>query len=192
MNPTKDKILSVIVAHIKKGCNLESITLSMIASEADIGKSTLYEHFDNKEEMISETYKYLLADYESVLMKELTCNTFKDCLIEQMKKILEVMEDAITIMDAIMNHHRNFIDAPANMEVIITDIKKKMDDRFRLIFKKGYQENIFKNQSVYVGNIIQALISGLLFQYVNGDMKIKEEDLLLLIYDKIVLVLKDK
>jgi AcrR family transcriptional regulator len=60
MISTKNKILNAVVSHIKDGDNPKQITISMIAAEAEIGKSTVYEHFSSKEDMVSETYFYLL------------------------------------------------------------------------------------------------------------------------------------
>ncbi len=41
MSQTKDKIIHVLVDHIKQGNNLNDISLAQIAHAADIGKSTV-------------------------------------------------------------------------------------------------------------------------------------------------------
>ena len=100
---TKDKILEVVVDFIKSRTPIESITLSKVAKQADIGKSTVYEHFSNKEEMIKETYQFLLDEYSKILFEDISETTFKEALFKQLNHILIVMKEATVIRDAIWN-----------------------------------------------------------------------------------------
>ena len=193
MMSTKDKILSAVVAHIKDGDNLKQITISMIASEANIGKSTVYEHFSSKEDMVSETYFYLLKHYEDILMSDIENMDFRYAFIEQIKKILFVMKDAKIIMNEIMNFDQaSFIEQGKNIEACAMEIRDKMEKRFESIIRVGVIEGIItpKTPKPYLGNVIQAIISGLLFQYVNEAMDIEEDALCDLIYDHVLLLIK--
>ncbi len=193
MMSTKDKILSAVIAHIKEGDNLEQITISKIAAEAEIGKSTVYEHFSSKEDMVSETYTYLLNYYENILMSDIQDMSFKNAFIEQINKILFVMKDAKIIMNAIMNFDQEaFIHQGKHMEMHATEIRDKMKDRFTSIFKLGIIEGILepKVPKPYTGHVVQALISGLLFQYVNEAIDIEESALCELIYDQALEIVK--
>ncbi len=68
-----------------------------------------------------------------------------------------------------------------------------MEQRFANIMYLGAVEGIFpyqrsKKETPYV---IRALISGLMFQFINGEMEMNEQELLELIYKEIVRVIKD-
>ena len=54
----KEKIIMVTLELACKN-GLRSLSMSQIAEKAGINKSSLYSHFSSKEEIISETYKYL-------------------------------------------------------------------------------------------------------------------------------------
>jgi AcrR family transcriptional regulator len=193
MMSTKDKILSAVIAHIKEGDSLEQITISKIAAEAEIGKSTVYEHFNSKEDMVSETYSYLLNYYENILMSDIQKMDFKTAFIEQIEKILFVMKDAKIIMTAIMNFDQeSFIHQGKQMEIQAAEIRDKMKDRFTSIFKLGIIEGIIepKVPKPYTGHVVQALISGLLFQYTNEAIEIKENELYELIYEQAIEIVK--
>jgi len=193
MMSTKDKILSAVIAHIKEGDSLEQITISKIAAEAEIGKSTVYEHFNSKEEMVSETYSYLLNYYENILTSDIQKTNLKTAFIEQIEKILFVMKDAKIIMNAIMNFDQeSFIHQGKQMEIQAAEIRDKMKDRFTSIFKLGVIEGIIepKVPKPYTGHVVQALISGLLFQYVNEAIEIKENELYELIYEQAIEIVK--
>jgi AcrR family transcriptional regulator len=193
MQTTKDKILNIVISHIKSGSNLKSVSLAQIASEAEIGKSTVYEYFKSKEELISETYLYLLKHYESILTSDIEQMDFKGAFIEQIKKILIVMKDARTIMDAIMNHQQgSFVGFGKNIETCIHRIQKQMEERFESIIKLGLIEGVieYRDPKPYIKNVIQAVISGLLYQYVNLEMHIKEDELFELVYDQVLVLIR--
>lgn len=193
MMSTKDKILSAVITHIKEGDNLEQITISKIAAEAEIGKSTVYEHFSSKEDMVSETYIYLLKYYETILMSNIQNMSFKNAFFEQIEKILFVMKDAKIIMNAIMNFDQeSFIHQGKQLEENAAGIRDKMKDRFSSIFRLGIIEGIIepKVPKPYTGHVVQALISGLLFQYVNEAIDIDEKELYELIYEQTLEIVK--
>ncbi|TNF07229.1 MAG: TetR/AcrR family transcriptional regulator [Bacillota bacterium] len=194
MSTTKERILSAVIEYIKDDTNLESITLSKIAEKAQIGKSTVYEHFSSKEELIIDTYQYLLEHYRSILTKDLSGLSFKEQFIEQVKNILSVMLDAKTIIDGIMNNKDTLVSIGKTVEEKVLCIQKEMEDRFLSIFKKGVEEGTIPLQphKPYQSNVIQAIISGLLYQYANGMIKLDKDSLYELIYDTVLLVIKTR
>ncbi|MDO9628698.1 MAG: TetR/AcrR family transcriptional regulator [Acholeplasmataceae bacterium] len=193
MQSTKEKILSVLISYIKDGVNLDNISLSTIAAEAEIGKSTLYEHFSSKEDMICETYKYLLSQYESILTSDIESMDFKGAFIEQIQKILTVMKDAKVLMDAIMNsHHEAFMKFDQSIPHHMKHIQEQMDKRFAGIIYLGIVEGTLeqKEPKPYIKNVIQAVVSGLLYQYVNKEIEISEDDLCELVFAHVLQLLK--
>ncbi len=195
MLTTKDKILSVMIDHIKKETDIKNMSLSQIAIEAEIGKSTVYEHFTSKEDLILETYMFLLKHYEKILTSDIEKMDFKGAFIEQISKITFVMKDAKMIMNAIMNNHQQaFPSFSKEIDLCVKNIQHVMDKRFESIIYLGVVEGILtmKTPKPYTKHVIQALISGLLFQYVNGEIEIDEMDLYELIFNQTVLVINQK
>jgi len=189
MSTTKDKLIHVLVSHIKAGANLNDLSLSQIATEAEIGKSTVYEHFSSKEAMISDTYAYLLRSYEAILLEPVSQITFKAAFIEQLERILTVMKDAKVIMDAIMN---NTFDQIPNLkpehQSLIENIQISMGKRFEQIIKMAVDSNEIDVTKVkpYSKHIIQALISGVLLQYVKNEIDMSEHDICEVIYEQVL------
>ncbi|MFA7376999.1 MAG: TetR/AcrR family transcriptional regulator [Acholeplasmataceae bacterium] len=179
MIQTKDKIIEVVVNHIKDGSNLSELSLNQIAKEARIGKSTVYEYFKSKDEMISNTYLYLLDTYEGILLTDLIEGDFNEQMRFQLSLILKVMRDAKQLMDAIMNQSIKEVPFLSRVhEERIKVIQVNMTDRFNQIFEKGMLENqimVPKKEHKYV---VQALISGLILQQANNDMKMNDEEAL--------------
>lgn len=189
MSQTKDKIIQVLVEHIKQGTNLNEISLSKVAQEAEIGKSTVYEHFKNKEEMISSTYAYLLHKYQQILLEPIVMASFKQAFIAQIKRILCVMSDAKSIMDAIMNTQLDGIPSLSlEHQKLMENIQEQMNLRFTDIMTLGIKSNEIQVQNItpFTKNIIQALISGLLLQYVKGEMDLNDDGICELVFNQVL------
>ncbi len=193
MQTAKEKLLHTLINYIKNGEDLESISLSKIAQDAEIGKSTVYEYFESKEQMIVETYKHLLKHYESILLQDLQHMDFRGALFEELGHTLFVMKDARLLMEAIMkspNHQELRIDQ--SLKEDITKIQVAMEQRFANIMYLGAVEGIYpyreqKKERIYV---TRAIITGLMFQFINDEMELSESELLELIYQELIRVLK--
>ena len=53
---TKDKILDCTIEMLKAG-DMDTLSMSKIAAKAEIGKSTIYEYFPSKEELVKDALK---------------------------------------------------------------------------------------------------------------------------------------
>ena len=189
MSSTKDKIIQVLVEHIKQGSNLNDLSLSKIAHEAEIGKSTVYEHFKSKEDMISSTYAYLLNQYKSILLEPIEMVDFKSSFKAQILRILFVMRDAKNIMDAIMDIQLDGIPSlKQEHQTLMENIQIEMNARFIEIMKLGIQSGEFDptKMNPYAKYIIQSLISGLLLSYLKEDMGLSEDGITDLIYNQVL------
>lgn len=189
MQLAKDKLLSVLVSYIKEGKDLEDIALSTIAKNAEIGKSTVYEYFSSKEEMIEETYRFLLKHYENILLADLKLMSFEAAFKEEIKRSLFVMKDAQALMEAIMKHpSTKMMRLNHELKDEIEHIQYQMQQRFESIMKIGVIEGKIpaKTPDPHKRYVIQALISGLMFQYVNHEMNLGEDELIELIYHEVL------
>jgi len=186
---TKDKIIETMIDFIKEDKDISQVSLSEIAKKAEIGKSTVYEYFSNKDELVSDTYMFMFNYYENLLTQPLKSTQFRDAFIEQVKMILDAMKDAKNIIETIMNkHHQINYPNQSTFDDKLDEIKSKMEERFLSIFKMGVEQQIITppfKQDKTRGYVIQALINGLLFQYINDQTDLTEDELLILIYDEV-------
>jgi AcrR family transcriptional regulator len=194
VSTTKDKIIDATVSFLKENANYETMTLSKIAARANVGKSTVYEYFENKEKLAEETCIHLINHYEKVLLKEIKFHSFDQAFSHQIKQIIEVMTDARTIGDAIFNYHPDALTV-MNKEVIKQNIKllqAKMNKRFLEIFVLAYQESLLKVKKArpHLEHVMSALISGLIYQYIHQEIEVSEDELIDLIKREIFVLLR--
>ncbi len=94
---TKNKILDCTIEMLKAG-DIDTLSMSKIASNCNIGKSTIYEYFPSKEELVKTALKRVidiaLEDFLSVKMGK----TLYESYCAHMKKGLEIAKDAIKLV----------------------------------------------------------------------------------------------
>jgi AcrR family transcriptional regulator len=131
MQTTKEKILDAVISYIKQPLDLNQVSISDIAKKAEIGKSTIYEYFDNKSALIEETYLHLLKNYEKTLMQDIASLEFESALKKQLTWILNVIEDAKNIMEVIMRGQIDigFVKLNACSKKI-EQVQRNMENRF--------------------------------------------------------------
>jgi AcrR family transcriptional regulator len=192
MQTTRDKILDATISYIKQEPNLSQVSISDIAAKADIGKSTVYEYFENKHALIEEAYSYLLDKYQNILLKKINKKNFKNALMDQLSRILDVMEDVKVIMEVIMNAHSEMSFLRYDQcSIKIQRIQDKMTERFNHIFSIGVESGeIHPSNRPYASHIVQALISGLMFQYVDNKIDIERDALIKLIYQEMIRIIE--
>jgi len=192
MQTTRDKILDATISYIKQEPNLSQVSISDIAAKADIGKSTVYEYFENKHALIEEAYSYLLDKYQNILLKKINKKNFKNALMDQLSRILDVMEDVKVIMEVIMNAHSEMSFLRYDQcSIKIQRIQDKMTERYNHIFSIGVESGeIHPSNRPYASHIVQALISGLMFQYVDNKIDIERDALIKLIYQEMIRIIE--
>lgn len=194
MLQTKDKIIEVVIDYIKQDIDVTQVSLSEIAKKADIGKSTVYEYFENKDTLICDTYMYLLNFYEQEILKPLSETTFKKAFIEQVRRLLHAMKDAKHLVETIMSHQKQI--NHFNNQLLdkkMNEVSDHLQERFIDIMRLGVLENMLPSgltKKPTRGYVIKALISGLSFQYINDQTQLDEEGILNLIYDEVFRVLQ--
>ena len=135
---TKDKILDCTIEMLKAG-NIDTISMSKIASSANIGKSTIYEYFSSKEELVKTALKRVidlsLEDFLSVEMG----NTLYESYYAHMKKGLAIAEDAIKLVGYPSSNNISFMNKE-EIEEMVSGALLPVFDRLKEIYFQGVEE----------------------------------------------------
>lgn len=97
-------IFNGVIDLMKNGNNLYTIKVSDIAKSADIGKGTIYDYFDSKEEVISKALMYYMDNemeksYERIMRK----HNFKDKYYEILFIIKDSYKNNMFIINSILS-----------------------------------------------------------------------------------------
>ncbi|NMA92657.1 MAG: TetR/AcrR family transcriptional regulator [Firmicutes bacterium] len=103
--PQKRKaVYDGVIALMEKGLNPYTIKVSDIASEADIGKGTLYDYFSSKEEAISRAILYYIKiGLEHTFTRVKDQSKFKNKFHEILHVIAEQVDSNISIFRILLS-----------------------------------------------------------------------------------------
>lgn len=190
---TKDRIIEVLANLIKQDENINDISISKIAELADIGKSTVYEHFDSKETLIKEAYQYLSDLYRSRIIAPLQSKTFESAYKELTLRLMQNAQEANDLMMAVLGEgHSIKLIAKEDMKKMMNQLQKDLQEMYFDIIRMGVKEGIVKIQrkdQKEKGHIVRALTMGLIMQRINENIDLTEKEALAYLYKYTVIAL---
>ncbi len=191
MKSTSEIILDCVISKIKDGDILD-ISMSKIANLADIGKSTIYEYFDSKEDMVYSAICKLIDDY---LNRWLSCSMeldFYDCYCEHMESALDISEEC-GIFESIFRSTNISRMKNSNFDKFVESKLLMMYTRLLNISNKGVEEGIlnYGSQPKEKKFIILSLLQGVLLNYIAKKTDISKEEMIKMTYDSILKIVNN-
>lgn len=191
----RERILDQVLALLAQADTEEPLTISNVAGAMDIGKSTLYEYFASKDEMIKEAMGLLLRKNRESLLddKELEECSFEQAFKNHMRRSLDLARSNEIIRN--FAHHPEVTRLPdsvkGTMRETIREHNTHLEKSLLRMFDKGEREGVLKGPLVTERfHTIEALILGVhgafSWQVEGWDMETQIDDLyrsLILIYN---------
>lgn len=108
----------------------EDIKISEICKESLINRSTFYDHFNDKYELIESLMNDMRKELVEKLNKSIKTNNIKEYYIELMKILLDHIKSNIDIYSSAIKINSNSIARDMMTEVVITSATKEIDERY--------------------------------------------------------------
>jgi AcrR family transcriptional regulator len=176
----KEDIILAFVKLYRESKNYETISLKAIAAEAGIGKSTIYEYFKSKEELIASA---LLATFkrisENVLSIDENKNSFEQSFKEVMGSLFNKSEEVEFLMNVNNIDLISMVDknTKTNLIDLAMDFQGQVREKFNIIFTKGIAEGIVAPDLLLKNYLmINALVFGSIrmFHHSSDDIEIEQ------------------
>ena len=171
MKATKDRIIEVAINHIKNIDQINHLTMASLAQDANIGKSTIYEYFKSKAEVIEKAVKGIV-DYYTNGFLELELTTFQDSFYRHIIYLLEAIEECRNFM-MVINKEVKSINIIGDAEQLICKSQEIYVERMMKIFHLGFLENKLKERITSDDYLIMGLLNGVFGLY--GSKQIKSD-----------------
>ncbi len=190
MNPKKKAILETVLKFLTEDKNHQSLTISNIAKDLDIGKSTIYEYFDSKESMLIDALTMLVEDIITEIIQEdvIDNEMFETCLKIHLKQVYAHAHKIETLHE--YAHHPDIRKLPkeAKLEMIekLQNTTQNVKTYLLKILDKGLQENVIKPINEDKLAVIEGLIFGSVFLKFDVSRNLDEPTLINHIYEAIV------
>ena len=172
MSQKKESILRTVLTMMSASEGKKAITISNIAKEMDMGKSTLYEYFDSKEDMIKQAMFLMIQENENYIIENNLPEEkgFKNAFLNHMRRSIEIAKRN-QMTDDIMNHvewikvSRQYKDEI--MERIL-EFYHKSKNHMEIIIKQGIIENKLNPKKIEnQKEVIESLIVGAIITFAN-------------------------
>ncbi len=158
-------IFQGLINLMKEGANPYCIKVSDIAKAANIGKGTVYDYFDSKEEAISKAIIYnIFIEINIALERIKSKDNFRDMFYEVLKIIVDNIENNLSTFNmlwstgGVQEFYEYLVDDKYDLSDFITIVNNEVD---RLL-KLGFNEGIISTKESYYYQLmaIQGAISG--------------------------------
>ena len=188
---TKDKIVDTVIELLKQNVKYEEISMTMVAEKVGIGKSTIYDYFNTKSELlIVSVYKYINILEQDLLDFNLNEYNFHDAFIEQLNKFLNNNITPDFALAFITDNKTLFTDDLNKVGLYLNNIQNKISNRFIDIFQKGIEEKIIKiNNTENIEYLLNSMILGAVAVKCKLNQEKKDINIFESLYDAIVKIL---
>lgn len=188
---TKDKIVDTVIELLKQNVKYEEISMTMVAEKVGIGKSTIYDYFNTKSELlIVSVYKYINILEQDLLDFNLNEYNFHDAFIEQLNKFLNNNITPDFALAFITDNKTLFTDDLNKVGLYLNNIQNKISNRFIDIFQKGIEEKIIKiNNTENIEYLLNSMILGAIAVKCKLNKENKDINIFESLYDAIVKIL---
>lgn len=147
----REMIYEATLSLIEDNYQLTQIKVGDIAKEANIGKGTIYEYFDSKEEVISETIAYMIKGWVQSLERILDENNlFEESYRKILRELFPMMEKKHQIFMGFMmlsKSSETSVDSLHKMmEKNNEEIQKAVLHLYEKIVDRSLEEGIIKEK----------------------------------------------
>lgn len=166
------EIFNGIIDLIKEGANPYAIKVSDIAIAANVGKGTIYDYFNTKEEAISKAIIYNLNnEVDYALSRILSKKSFKDRFYEVLKTIADGLETNVSTLNMLLStgglkeFYEFLVDDKYDLSMLINIINQEIGNLLELGFKEGIINT--DESKYYQAMVIKGAILGF-SHYISG------------------------
>lgn len=133
----KERIILSSIEFMKSGISYSNIKIKDIAEKADIGKGTIYEYFNSKEDIFFKSIIYIVDILIDKTDKMYSVGKFEDLFLKNIYMYNELVKEYKSIITLFIFDMNTFSISNENM----LEINAKIDVLKSLILKK-FHENI--------------------------------------------------
>ncbi|GMQ58538.1 TetR/AcrR family transcriptional regulator [Vallitalea sediminicola] len=173
---------SAMTIMIREGVN--GLTISKVANEANIGKSTVYEYFNSKDELIYKTINYMAERYvEEIQQKLFTDNNGFEITIKGLIRVIitTIKQGNTNFIFMISECDKTFkskADIHEQIKNIMLGVRMKLYNLLEDIIELGVDEGIIdepKDKMTFV--IWQNLLVILSYEFSGEDVFLEKNDI---------------
>ena len=192
----RNQIIDALLDLFNEDGFTSEFTMSQIAESVNIGKSTIYEYFSNKDELFMATvFKFIENSIDEVrISDDIIDQGFEAAFKAQLSALLKVANKSRRLLEALSPTFRKKLpeEGQGKIKLIVEQMRVQLTQRFTGYFEKGIEEGIIKaNQEIENAFVITSLVVGSIISYSNAeeDYGFTIEQVVNKVYDSVLKIL---
>lgn len=200
MSRREEILVAVLEIFESKGVSSD-FTMTELASKLDIGKSTIYEYFKTKEEILTNAITYMIELVTKDILQRTENNEllFEEYLKSELAYLFDVATNSHILMSSMSPKIKFEMSDECKEELRnrMMNVNVFYKEKFNNIFLKGIKEGIIPAElDEYDDALITSIVAGSIVRIsnrlLNGDKKLDLKIYINRTYDAIVLILNQK
>lgn len=197
----RTEILEAVLEIFKTNGISNDFTMSELASKLDIGKSTIYDYFKTKEEILTNAVVYMIDLVTKSILERTENNelSFEEYLKTELAYLFDVATSSHLLMSGLSPQFKFSISDNCKLELRekLKEVNVFYKERFNGIFIKGIKEGVIppkldEYDEALVTSIVAGSIVRMSNRILNGDSKLDLTTYIGKTYDAIILILNNK
>lgn len=168
----KEEILDALIDILNNQGINSNFTMKELAQKVNIGKSTIYEYFETKEELLHQAVSRIVENGVNEVFKEQidSKSNFETSFKKEMRNLYSIALNSAHVINIVTPGIQNRVPGEFK-EDIVCNVKIARDEyekRFNLIFMKALKENIITMETIEKKSfLVASLIVGSIFRIAN-------------------------
>lgn len=171
----RDEIIDALIEIFRQEGLSSDFTIKELAEKVNIGKSTIYEYFKTKDEILQEAVcRVVDKSVDEIQNAELVDGTFEDQIKSEFIRLFNIAKNSRFLFSLVSPNSKMVSNVHANeLKPRIKGIQKLYQDRFQAIFTKGIMEKVIKPELVLENQlIIYSLVTGSIMTLANSNIEV--------------------
>ena len=170
----KDQIIEAVIKKFQEEGFSTDLTITEIAKSVDIGKSTVYEYFKSKDDVIKEALvKMSDMNTDRIFnIDDIENMKFEEAFKKQLEILFHIASESRMMFEVFSKDFQNQLPPAIQGELMVKmmEVKELIEQRFILIMIKGVNEGLIAmNQDPISVNVMSGLIVGSMLRYSDSE-----------------------
>ena len=174
----KEEILDALIVIFRKQGIDSDFTMSQLAKEVNIGKSTIYEYFKTKDEVLQQAIGRVVDEaVETIQNREIVDGDFEELFKTELFTLFNIAFNSRFLFNLISPGFKKQMHSDHRKEMSdkVSGISKFYRERFMSIFMKGVMEGKL-NPSLLEDNnlVITSMVTGSILSLANSNVDLDD------------------
>ena len=187
----KEQIIEAVIKKFQEEGFSTDLTITEIAKSVDIGKSTVYEYFKSKDDVIKEALLKMSDNNTDRIINidNIENMKFEEAFKAQLDILFHIASESRIMFEVFSKDFKNQLPPAIQGELMVKmhEVKELIEQRFILIMLKGVNEGLISmNQDPLSVNIMSGLVVGSMLRYSDSETNLDLNDFVDKVYEAVL------